>query len=73
VGEVHRQHPEKPAPLAGVELAEGVDEPGDAGVVLGRPGPRVAAAKGPQRIGTTRTSGSGVLQEHHLELDRVLD
>ena len=39
----------------------------------GRP-PAVARTKGPHSTGTTRTSGAEeVLEEHDLELDRVLD
>ena len=74
VGEVDAEHEAESTSLAGGQLAEGVEEAGHPRCAFGRrtgPGPldeRAAEDRHDANVGAVE-----VLQEHHLELDRVLD
>ena len=74
VRHVHAQHPEQAAALPGRDLLERAEEARHAGVVFGEAALVRAARVRPAEDGQDADArAEQVLQEHDLELDRVLD
>ena len=71
---VHAEHPQQPVPLPRGQIPQGVEDARNPRVVLGPPpvtggaGERAAQDRQDPHVGSEH-----VLQEHDLELDRVLD